>query len=64
VTQPSISLPEALRKGVEQAGPDLLRELLRIFVEKLMGEDADAAAVFAPNSETSDNPRTTLLPAA
>jgi transposase-like protein len=42
VTQPSIPLPIALRKSLEQASPDLLRELLRMFLEKLMSNEADS----------------------
>ncbi len=42
MTQPSIPLPIALRKSLEQASPDLLRELLRIFLEKLMSNEADS----------------------
>ena len=41
MTQPSIPLPIALRKSLEQASPDLLRELLRMFLEKLMSNEAD-----------------------
>jgi putative transposase len=41
VTQPSIALPIALRKCVEQSSPDVLRELVKIVVEKLMSEEAD-----------------------
>ena len=42
MTQPSIPLPIALRKGLEQACPDLGRELLRMFLEKLMSNEADS----------------------
>ncbi len=42
MTQPSIPLPIALRKSLEQASPDLLRELLRMFLEKLMSNEADS----------------------
>ena len=42
MTQPSIPLPIALRKRLEQASPDLLRELLRMFLEKLMSNEADS----------------------
>ena len=42
MTQPSMPLPIALRKSLEQASPDLLRELLRMFLEKLMSDEADA----------------------
>jgi putative transposase len=41
VTRPSISLPIALHKGLEQASSDLLRELLRMFLEKLMSAEVD-----------------------
>ncbi len=42
MTQPSITLPIALRKSVEQFSPDVLRELLQAVVEKLMSDEADA----------------------
>ena len=42
MTQHSIPLPIALRKSLEQACPDLLRELFRMFLEKLMSDEADS----------------------
>jgi len=42
VTEPSLSLPIALRKTLEQSSPDLLRSLLQAVVEQLMSAEADA----------------------
>ncbi len=53
MTQPSITLPIALRKSVEQSGPDVLRELMKVIVEKLMSEDANSLCG-APFGERSD----------
>ena len=39
----SIDLPELVSEHLAQAEPDLLRELLRIFVQALMSAEADAA---------------------
>ena len=41
MTQPSIPFAIARRKSLEQTSPDLLRELLRMFLEKLMSHEAD-----------------------
>jgi transposase-like protein len=59
VTQPSIPLPIALRKGLEQASPDLLRELLKMFLEKLMSVEADTlcGAEFGERTEDRLNSR-------
>jgi putative transposase len=42
-----------LRKQVEQADTDLLREMVRVFAERLMAEEADAICG-APYGERSD----------
>jgi putative transposase len=42
VTEPSITLPIALRKSLEESSPDLLRVLLQTVVERLMSADADS----------------------
>jgi putative transposase len=42
VTEPSLPLPIALRKSIEQSSPDLLRSLLQAVVEQLMGAEADS----------------------
>jgi putative transposase len=42
VTEPSLPLPIALRKSIEQSSPDLLRSLLQSVVEQLMSAEADA----------------------
>jgi transposase-like protein len=59
VTQPSIPLPIALRKSLEQASPDLLRELLRMFLEKLMSNEADSlcGAEYGERAEERVNSR-------
>lgn len=59
MTQPSIPLPIALRKSLEQASPDLLRELLRMFLEKLMSNEADSlcGAEYGERAEERVNSR-------
>lgn len=59
MTQPSITLPIALRKSIEQSSPDVLRELMKVVVEKLMSEDADSlcGAPFGERSEERVNSR-------
>jgi putative transposase len=52
VTEPSLPLPIALRKSIEQSSPDLLRSLLQAVVEQLMGAEADARCG-APYGERS-----------
>jgi putative transposase len=42
-----------VRKQVEQGNPDLLREMVRLFCERVMGEEADAICG-APYGERSD----------
>ncbi len=42
MTEPSLPLPIALRKTLEQSSPDLLRSLLQAVVEQLMSAEADA----------------------
>jgi len=41
VTEPSLPLPIALRKTLEDSSPDLLRSLLQAVVEQLMSAEAD-----------------------
>jgi transposase-like protein len=43
-----------LRKQVEQAGTDLLREMVKLFCERLMAEEADAicGAAYGERSES------------
>ncbi len=41
MTEPSLSLPIALRKSIEDSSPDLLRALLQGIVERLMSAEAD-----------------------
>lgn len=41
MTEPSLPLPIALRKSIEQSSPDLLRSLLQAVVEQLMSAEAD-----------------------
>jgi len=42
VTEPSLPLPIALRKSLEESSPDLLRSLLQAVVEQLMSAEADS----------------------
>ena len=48
-----------LRKQVEQADTDLLREMVRVFAERLMAEEADAicGAPYGERSEDRTNRR-------
>jgi putative transposase len=46
--EPIINPIEVLSEQIERAEPDLLRALLKTFVEALMGAEADAAC--APRS--------------
>jgi transposase-like protein len=52
VTEPSLPLPIALRKSIEESSPDLLRSLLQAVVEQLMSAEADARCG-APYGERS-----------
>lgn len=42
MTEPSLPLPIALRKTLEESSPDLLRALLQAVVEQMMSAEADA----------------------
>ena len=42
MTEPSLPLPIALRKSLEDSSPDLLRSLLQAVVEQLMSAEADS----------------------
>ena len=58
--EPIINPIEVLSEQIERAEPDLLRALLKTFVEALMGAEADAAcgaAVRRPQSEERINSR-------
>jgi transposase-like protein len=50
----SIDLPELISGHLEQAEPDLLRELLRVFVQALMSAEADAACGAEYGTRSSD----------
>ena len=52
MTEPSLPLPIALRKSIEESSPDLLRSLLQAVVEQLMSAEADARCG-APYGERS-----------
>jgi hypothetical protein len=39
-----------LRKQVEQANTDLLREMVKLFCERVMGEEADVQARLQPRT--------------
>jgi transposase-like protein len=60
----SIDLPELLGEHLERAEPDLLRELLRVFVQALMSADADAAcgAEYGTRSPERTNQRNGYRP--
>ena len=57
--RPSIDVSEFLGKQLEQASPDLLREMVRTFAQALMGAEADAlcGAGFGERSEDRVNSR-------
>ena len=42
MVMPTMDVPEVLRKHLVEASPDVLRELVKVFAETLMGSDADA----------------------
>ena len=48
-----------VRKQVEQAGTDLLREMVKLFCERVMGEEVDAicGASYGERSEERTNSR-------
>ena len=54
MTEPSLSLPIALRKSIEDSSPDLLRALLQGIVERLMGAEADARCNAAYGERAAD----------
>ena len=59
MTEPSLTLPIALHKTLEQSDPDLLRALLQAVVEQLMSAEADArcGAVYGERSSDRVNAR-------
>ena len=50
VTPSSIDLKALLEKEVLQASPDLIRELLQIFINTLLSAEADAVCMLAEES--------------
>ena len=54
VTEPSFSLPIALRKSIEESSPDLLRGLLQGIVERLMAAEADGRCNAGYGERTAD----------
>lgn len=59
MVDPTMDAVEALRKQLDGAGIDVLRELVRVFAERLMAEDADAicGAGYGERSEDRVNRR-------
>ena len=57
--RPSIDVSEFLGKQLEQASPDLLREMVRTFAQALMGAEADAVcgAPYGERTEERTNSR-------
>ena len=54
----SIDLAQVLTGRLETADPDLLRELLRVFVQALMSADADAECGAAYGTRSSERTNT------
>ena len=59
MVDPTMDAVEALRKQLDGAGIDVLRELVKVFAERLMAEDADAicGAAYGERSEDRVNRR-------
>jgi transposase-like protein len=51
---PTMDVPEVVRKHLVEATPDVLRELVKVFAEALMGSDADAICNAAYGERTPD----------
>ncbi len=41
----SVDFARRVRESLEQASPDLLREMVQVFAEALMGAEADGSVV-------------------
>lgn len=61
----SIDLAQVMTEHLERAEPDLLRDLLKVFVQALMSQDADAAcgAPYGSRSAERTNARNGYRPA-
>jgi transposase-like protein len=42
MVMPTLEVPELVRKHLVEASPDVLRELVKVFAEALLGSDVDA----------------------
>jgi putative transposase len=54
MVMPTMDVPEVVRKHLVDASPDVLRELVRVFAEALMGSDADAICNAAYGERTPE----------
>jgi putative transposase len=59
VVDPTMDAVEAFRKQLDEAGIDVLREMVKVFAERLMAEEADAicGASYGERSESRVNKR-------
>ena len=60
----SVDFPRLVRENLAQASPDLLREMVQVFAEALMGAEADAmcGAAYGTVSEGRVNRRNGYRP--
>jgi putative transposase len=54
MVMPTMDVPEVVRKHLVEASPDVLRELVKVFAEALMGSDADAVCNAAYGERSPD----------